>query len=129
MIAKIVGVTFENEEYGINRQDVISKLSGKEKIYLKRESNNRFDPNAVAVVLKREPGEKDFRLGYLRAELAAILSEMWGDYKFIARIKEIKMGDLEEEIPWGVRIEIGKYSRERLKALKKKKERNRHADL
>jgi len=127
MIAKIVGVSFENEEYGINRQEVISKLSGSEKIYLKRESNNRFDPNAVAVVLKKEP--KDFRLGYLKAELAAIISEMWGDYKFIARIKEIKMGDLEEGIPWGVRIEIGKYGREKLRVLKKKREKNRHANL
>jgi len=112
MQVKVVGVTFQNEETKINRQEIISKLSGKEKIYLKREPNNRFDKNAVAVVLKREKG--DFKLGYIRSELAAFLVDLWVEYKFVATISEIRIGDLGKKSPYGLSIDIKKINRSKL---------------
>lgn len=117
--ARVVGVTFENEEYKVNRQEIISGLKGSEKIYLKREPTNRFDSNAVAVVLKSE--SMDMKLGYLRAELAGLMADMWKEYKFVARIKEIRIGDIDNNIPWGLTIEIGKFNRSRIRSIKEKK--------
>lgn len=115
IIAKVVGVTFQNDDYKVNRQDVISRLSGKEKIYLKREPNNKFDKNAVAVMLKRGEKFKDFKLGYVRAELAGLMAEFWNEYKFVARISEIRTGDREKEIPYGMSISIKKIKKDRFK--------------
>jgi hypothetical protein len=113
IILRVVGVTFCNEEIGINRQEVIATLSGKEKIYLKREPENRFDKNAIAVVLKRE--ERDFKLGYIKSEVAAVLAEFWNKYKFFANICEIRAGDLEKKIPYGISIEVNYVLRKDMK--------------
>ncbi len=122
MIVKVVGVSFKNKEYAVDRQTIIKKLHGEEQIYLKREPNNRFDKNAVAVVLKRSSG--DFKLGYVRSELAGLLSDFWKDYKFTARIREIFKGNEEERISWGLRIDIRKINRNKLKTKKKKSNYN-----
>ena len=117
MITSVVGVTFANKKYGVNRQEIIKRLSGKEKIYLKREPKNRFDPNAVGVMVVREDG--DLKIGYIKAELAGILSEFWNLYKFDVAIKEIRNGN--EEKPWGISLEIRKFRRN----LKKKRRKRR----
>lgn len=109
MEAKVVGVTFNNEDTGINRQKIISKLSGKEKIYLKREYANPYDKNAVAVMLKRK--EKDLKIGYLRSELASFIAKFWPDYKFTATISQIRTGNLDDNIPYGISIDIRKRKR------------------
>lgn len=55
--SKLVGVTFEG------RQAVISTLTGKEQLRVRREADNEYDPNAVAVdVLK---GEDWLPIGYI----------------------------------------------------------------
>ncbi len=55
--SKLVGVTFEG------RQAVISTLEGKEQLRVRREADNEYDPNAVAVdVLK---GEEWLPIGYI----------------------------------------------------------------
>lgn len=105
MKVKVVGTTFSNEEFGVNRQEIIATLSGKEKIYLKREPENRFDSNAVAVILCREK-TGDFKLGYIRAELAAFFSSFWDKYKFFARISEIRTGDLKKKVPYGLSVDV-----------------------
>jgi len=110
MITHVVGTTFKNEEYGVNRQEIIKKLSGKEKIFLRREPKNRFDKNAVAVMLW---GEKPQRIGFIKAELAGFLAEMWNDWKFFTHISEIRDGDEEQEIPWGISIEIKKTKKKK----------------
>jgi hypothetical protein len=114
MRVKVVGVTFRNDDVGVDRQEVIATLCGKEKVYLKREPENRFDSNAVAVMLKREV-EKDFKIGYIRSELAAFLSSMWSKYKFFANICEIKTGDLESKVPYGVMLEVSYSPRKKFK--------------
>ena len=75
IIVKVVGVTFRTEGCEFDRQEIISKMSGREKIYLRREPNNRFDRNAVAVMVRRKG--RDLKLGYVRSEIAAFLSEFW----------------------------------------------------
>jgi len=115
MITSVVGVTFANKKYGVNRQEIIKRLSGKEKVFLKREPKNRFDrnavgvSNAVAVMVVREDG--DLKIGYIKSELAGILSEFWSLYKFDATIKEIRNGN--EEKPWGISLEIRKFRKRR----------------
>ena len=115
IITSVVGVTFSNKKYGVNRQEIIKRLSGKEKVYLKREPKNRFDPNAVAVIVVRKEG--DLKIGYIKAELAGILSEFWNYYKFNVTIKEIRNGNGQK--PWGISLEIRKFRK------KKKKSRRR----
>jgi len=105
MRTNVVGVTFANEEYGVNRQEIIKKLSGKERIFLKREPKNRFDKNAVAVMLD---GNTPVRIGFIKAELAGMLSEMWKEYKFPVKISEIREGDESSNRPWGISVEIKK---------------------
>jgi len=104
MRAEVVGVTFCDEDLGVNRQDVIASLSGNEKVYLRREPQNRFDKNAVAVMLKRK--DKDFKVGYIRSELAAFLAGFWPKYKFFAKIIEIRAGDVDQGVPYGISIDI-----------------------
>lgn len=115
IITSVVGVTFANKKYGVNRQEIIKKLSGKEKVYLKREPKNRFDSNAVAVMVVREDG--DLKIGYIKAELAGILSEFWSHYKFVSTIKEIRTGSGQKK--WGISLEIRKFRRNKKKVKKK----------
>jgi len=119
----VKGVTFRNEDLPFDRQEIISSLSGKEKVYLKREPNNRFDKNAVAVMVKRK--KKDQKIGYVRAELAAFLADLWPKYKFIARISEIRTGDLKKKIPYGISLDISKVNRSKLRKKKFNKGQNR----
>ena len=55
---KIVGVTFEN------RQSLLADLQEGQELALKREKNNEYDPNAVAVYAQEN------HLGYLKREIA-----------------------------------------------------------
>lgn len=114
-ICKVVGVTFQSEEHKINRQDIIKKLSGKEKIYLKREPKNKHDKNAVAVMLRRGEKFQDFKLGYIRAEVAGLMAELWKEYKFVAKISEIRTGDRERGVPYGMSISVKKIKKDLFK--------------
>ena len=104
--AKVVGVTFRTENCKFDRQEIISRMSGKETVYLKREPKNKFDSNAVAVMVKRKKG--DLKIGYIRKELAAFISELWPKYKFVSTILEIRKGDLNRGVSYGISIDIKK---------------------
>ena len=106
MITRVVGVTFKSEEYGVNRQSVIKKLSGRENIFIRREPDNKHDPHAVAVLLRRK--KRPFKLGYLKSEIAFLMSDLWEDYKFKARIHEIRSGDEDLDKPYGLSIRVTK---------------------
>ena len=43
MITSVVGVTFSNKKYGVNRQEIIKRLSGEEKVYLKTDDNIKLE--------------------------------------------------------------------------------------
>lgn len=117
IITSVVGVTFANEKYGVNRQEIIKRLSGKEKVYLKREPKNRFDSNAVGVMVVRVDG--DLKIGYIKSELAGILSEFWSYYKFVSTIKEIRTGNAQKS--WGISLEIRKFRRNEKKMKKRRR--------
>ena len=121
MLCRVVGTTFRNDTFKYNRQEIIANLCGREKIYLKREPANKFDPNAIAVMLKRS--KKDWKLGYIRAELAAVFVEFWSAYKFFATIAEIKDGSIKDGVPYGLVIDVKKILRSNLKRKPKKKEK------
>ena len=109
MRVKVVGVTFRNDDYPMDRQKIIAGLYGKEIVSLNREPDNRFDSNAVAVMLKRK--KKDLKLGYVRAELAAFLADTWKEYKYSAKIAEIRDGSIKEGKPYGLSVDITKRRR------------------
>jgi hypothetical protein len=103
MITKVVGVRFYNDK--VSRQEIISKLKGDEQIFLRREPTNRFSKNAIAVMVKGNPSVK---IGYVKDELACLLSDFWKEFKFFAKISEVRVGNLSENIYWGVSINITK---------------------
>jgi len=111
MLTNVVGVTFSNEEYGVNRQEILRSLSGKEHIFLLRDRHNKFDDNAIAVMVKK--GENAIKIGYLKRELAAFLSEFWKEYEFLASIIEIRGGD-----KIGIMIDITKRKRKNVRLEK-----------
>lgn len=114
--SKLVGVTFEG------RQDIIGTLAGDETIRFRREPDNEYDKNAVAVDVLREgvvihddegnTGEVSewIPIGYIardkNAELAKVLSN--GKYASI-ELKEITGGD---DKAFGVNVYI-EYEKER----------------
>ncbi len=68
---KVVGVTFETNLAGINRQQVISEFcEDGGKIYLLPEPENPVDENAILVLVDDGEGGY-FDIGCLKAELAA----------------------------------------------------------
>ena len=78
---KVVGVTFEG------RQDVIEGLRPDVAVELRREPNNTFDPNAIAVHF----GE--LQIGYLRKQIARRLAEKFDTgERYRARIASVTGG-------------------------------------
>jgi hypothetical protein len=108
-ITKIRGVAFKNEESGVNRQKIIKKMSIDDKVFLKRDKNNKVDKHAIAVCVIQNNKHK--QIGYLKAELAGIISDMWKRYEFKAKINAIKPGNDFNKIPWGVSLKIIKKRR------------------
>jgi len=65
-LIRLAGVSYEG------RQEYLKKMNGKEKLKLKREKNNYYDPNAVAVYTKIKG--KDKKIGYIPAVIAKQVS-------------------------------------------------------
>jgi hypothetical protein len=94
--SKLVGVTFEG------RQAVISTLTGKEQLRVRREADNEYDPNAVAVdVLK---GEEWLPIGYIAKDKnLEIAKSMDADIPVEIVLSTITGGDGKS---FGVNIEL-----------------------
>jgi single-stranded-DNA-specific exonuclease len=67
---RVAGVTFEN------RQAVVALLTEREQVYLIREPENAFDPNAIKCVRWDHQ-----QFGYLNRDLAKILAPRMDRYK------------------------------------------------
>lgn len=80
---KVVGVTFKNDD-GSSRKDIITqKLNNDDRIWIDREPNNKFDPNAIKVMT--EYGQ----IGYIGKDYASILAEQMDmGITFNAKISE-----------------------------------------
>src|ERR1700693_2480859 len=71
LITKAADVTFENEDH-VRRQAIIARCRAGDRLMLKPEPGNRFDPHAVAVLTAA--GEQ---IAYLKRERAAELAEFF----------------------------------------------------
>ncbi len=68
--SKVAGVTYDNPD-GTGRQDLIRQCRAGDRLRSRREPDNRYDPNAVAVCT-----ESGVRIGYLSSRLAAELAPL-----------------------------------------------------
>lgn len=83
VILKVVGVTFGNED-GTSRQEIISNMTKNAPIILKREPDNKFDTNAIAVY------SIDGQVGYIGREYAKILAPLIDSgVKLVATVNEV----------------------------------------
>ena len=77
--SKIVGVTFEG------RQDVINQMFGNEQLRFRREPENEYDPNAVAVDALVQAGadqERWLPIGYIARDKNSELAELLTDGRY-----------------------------------------------
>lgn len=63
---KIAGVTQNNED-GSNRQNILKTCQPEDKLLLRREHYNKYDKNAIQILLKRTGKQ----LGYINREVTA----------------------------------------------------------
>ena len=90
MRTKVVGVTFRNED-GSDRQGYIRRLHSGDPLYLKREPDNKKDPDAVAVL---DGGRH--QIGHIGRSLAAQLAPvMDGGCRVSAEATEVTGGTAE----------------------------------
>ena len=86
--SKLVGVTFEG------RQAVISTLKGDEPLRVRREADNEYDPNAVAV---------DVNVGKSSAADNAVMEDSWLPIGYIAKDKNL---EIAKSLDAGIPVEI-----------------------
>lgn len=108
--SKVVGDTFDNSEDGRNRQDLIEELEAQVDnaenktlvvLTLRREQDNPYDRNAVAVL---DPEGR--RLGYLKAKLAESVAPLL-DRGQKVRISEFEItGGDDLDHYYGINIRI-----------------------
>lgn len=93
--SKIVGVTFDG------RQDVINLMDGSEPLRFRREPENKFDSNAVAVdalVMHVAPEPQWLPIGYIARDKNAELAELLTDGKYASiKVASITGGELDEK--------------------------------
>lgn len=70
ILVKVVGVTFLNSD-GSSRQEVIAQIKPLDFVELRREYNNPYDSNAIAVFFENQ------QVGYVGKEDAKLLSVLW----------------------------------------------------
>lgn len=86
--SKLVGVTFEG------RQAVISTLKGDEPLRVRREADNEYNPNAVAV---------DVKVGTKGYNDPAVMREDWLPIGYIAKDKNL---EIAKSLDAGIPVEI-----------------------
>ncbi len=82
---KVSGVTFDG------RQALIAQLTGHEPCRLVPEPFNKFDPNAIGVMVASERGEI-WHIGYIPKEIAAEISPYLDGENLDCKIAEITGG-------------------------------------
>jgi len=86
-LTKVAGVTMANED-GQSRQDILSELESGDDLVLRREKDNPFDNNAIAIFTN-----DGRQLGYLKKDLALDLApNMDKGVEIHAIVKEVTGG-------------------------------------
>lgn len=106
--SKLVGVTFEG------RQDVIAELTGQEDLRFRREPENEYDSNAVAVdvcvVVDYDPSTVWKPIGYIARDKNSELAEVLTDGRHAAiKLNQITGGG---DKAYGINVDI-EYERKR----------------
>lgn len=83
MTLKVAGVTFDNPN-GTSRQDAIMMARLDSTVSLKREPNNEYDPNAIAVFVD------EYQVGFLSGEDAQNIAVLMDSgVQFDAKVEQI----------------------------------------
>jgi HIRAN domain len=85
LVFRVAGVTFDN------RQATIARLRGDEPVRVVPEPTNKFDPNALAVLVAVAPGDVR-HVGYVPRELAARIAPFLEGEAVMAEIRQITGG-------------------------------------
>jgi len=81
---KVVGVTFDDDVTGLNRQVFLQGMKKTDPISLQREPQNQYDTNAVAVICNNN------KIGYVGKQYAQILAPLMDQgRKFVAKIEDV----------------------------------------
>lgn len=84
LVIKVSGVTYDN------RQERIAQLSKIDPVRLEPEPENKFDPNAIAVIVMHK-GQR-FHCGYVPRELAARIAPLLEGESLMVKIKAVTGG-------------------------------------
>jgi hypothetical protein len=100
----VVGVSHKNED-GTDRQAIIKRCRAGDPLELRREPENRYDPNAIAVLL-----EDGRQIGYLSRENAEWVAEVMDRDRRVA----VSIASIQKAGPFfrrkrGVQITLTKY--------------------
>lgn len=82
---KVAGVTFEY------RQETIGQLSGREPVRLEPEPDNKYDPNAIKVMVAVDVGDVQC-IGYVPKDLAKTIAPHLDGEALMCKIEDITGG-------------------------------------
>lgn len=88
--SKVAGVTYPDPRTGEDRQSIIAGLTGKEPCRLQPEPDNKYDPNAIAVMVATPDGIK--HVGYVPRDLAKQVAPYINGENLMIEIVEITGG-------------------------------------
>lgn len=106
---KIVGVTHMDPVNKVNRQEIIHKMvKAGQKLELRLEPDNAYDPDAVAVWLRRKVllSTSEYHLGYLGRDVASDVSVLIKQGRRITTTVLDVSGGSEGKVTHGVNIVI-----------------------
>ncbi|MBR1373716.1 HIRAN domain-containing protein [bacterium] len=105
MFCKVSGVTFGNRQTALKRLEMHIRKGAEVKTTLQREADNKTDKNAIKVLVSVN-GSAAYHLGYIPAELAAVLAPL------MDKIGEIKahlyniVGGYDTRSTYGARLAL-----------------------
>jgi hypothetical protein len=86
----VAGVTFPNED-GASRQNVLERCQKGMPCRLEAEPTNKYDPNAIKVMVATAPGKVE-QVGYIPRNLAAIIAPSLQGESIMVEIIDITGG-------------------------------------
>jgi hypothetical protein len=109
IVLKLAGVTHSNPD-GSSRQVLLRRTSVGDPLFLRREQDNPYDTQAIAVEWKESLGSPPLILGYIPGNIAALLSPVI-DSNNIDLFCEIAaiIGSSQSTMGLKIRISWGKF--------------------
>ncbi len=105
IFCKVSGVTYGNRQTALKRIEKYIQQGTKVKTALERESNNQTDKNAIKVLVSVN-GSALYHLGYVPAEMAAVISPIIDKFGELKTHLYSVVGGYEGRQTLGARIAI-----------------------